>query len=296
MTDISTDYQKFQAITDSATMADDVVLLTAVIVGAETLTLPKAANCTGNNSQKLVINDLTSGAVLSIVAQSGDSIVGVADCGVGDGAVCQSDGYNKWYIIRGSAGVGASVTEAELAFSDITTRNATASLHGLMPKLSGDAADVFRGDGTQAPVTAAEVGLGDVDDTSDVDKPVSTAQQAAIDAEAAQRLGNTANYVRTTTGAQTLLAANAVARSVIILVRIVTTFAAGDGAAPIYDFGETDTVEKFKADLTTGTAGDLLVYGGTLAATKALLVTATAATGATSTGAIEVTALALPQA
>lgn len=36
-------------------------------------------------------------------------------------------------------------------------------------------------------VTKADVGLGNVDNTSDVNKPVSTAQQAAIDAEAATR-------------------------------------------------------------------------------------------------------------
>jgi hypothetical protein len=74
----------------------------------------------------------------------------------------------------------------------------------------------------------------------------------------------------------------------------VTTFAAGDGAAPIFDFGETNSPERFKADLTTGTAGDFLIYGGMLSAFKALIVTATAATGTTSTGAIDVTALVLP--
>lgn len=107
-------------------------------------------------------------------------------------------------------------------------------------------------------------------------------------------LGNTASYIRSTDGAQTLLAAKTFDRHVIILVNIVTSFAAGDGAAPVFDFGETDTPEKYKADLNTGNAGTTLSYGGILLANQALIVTATAATGTTSTGAIDVTALALP--
>ena len=106
--------------------------------------------------------------------------------------------------------------------------------------------------------------------------------------------GNSARYIRTTNGAQTLLAAVPVDRAVVVVINVVTTFAAGDGAAPIFDIGETGTPEKFKADLNTGTAGDTLVFAGQLTAGKALLVTVTAATGTTSTGAIDVTALALP--
>ena len=106
--------------------------------------------------------------------------------------------------------------------------------------------------------------------------------------------GNTASYIRTTNGAQTLLAAKNYDRHVIILVSIVTTFAAGDGAAPVFDFGETDNTQKYKASLNTGSAGTYLTYGGRLSAGKALLVTATAATGTTSAGAVDVTALSLP--
>jgi hypothetical protein len=106
--------------------------------------------------------------------------------------------------------------------------------------------------------------------------------------------GDSANYIRTTDGAQILLPAVPVDRAVLIVVKVSATFAAGDGAAPIFDLGETDAVEKFKADLNTGTAGDVLTYAGVLLADKALLVTATAAIGTTSTGAIDVTALALP--
>lgn len=42
------------------------------------------------------------------------------------------------------------ITEAKFSFTDITTANATASLHGLLPKLSGSSSDCFRGDGSFA--------------------------------------------------------------------------------------------------------------------------------------------------
>lgn len=119
---------------------------------------------------------------------------------------------------------------------------------------------------------------------------------AYVDTEDAQRIGNDAQYIRTTNGTQTLLGGNAVARAIIIHVEVDTTFAAGDGAAPSFDIGETGNTTKFKSGLTTGTAGDKLTFAGFLSANTALLITATAATGATSTGAIHVTALALPEA
>jgi hypothetical protein len=63
-----------------------------------------------------------------------------------------STGTTKLYF-RDSAGVetevgaAGSVTEASLSFTDITTANATASLHGLLPKLSGTATEYLNGSG-----------------------------------------------------------------------------------------------------------------------------------------------------
>jgi hypothetical protein len=42
----------------------------------------------------------------------------------------------------------SAVTEPKLLFVDVTTGNATTGQHGLLPKLSGNVGDVFRGDGT----------------------------------------------------------------------------------------------------------------------------------------------------
>lgn len=53
------------------------------------------------------------------------------------------------------------------------------------------AADYYRGDKTFQPLDKAAVGLGSVDDTADADKPVSTAQAAAINSVATS-IGQTA--------------------------------------------------------------------------------------------------------
>lgn len=58
--------------------------------------------------------------------------------------------------------------------------------------------------GTVSGVTKAHVGLGNVDNTSDANKPVSTAQQTALDAKTARQLTKT-----TITGNYTIVAADA---------------------------------------------------------------------------------------
>lgn len=50
---------------------------------------------------------------------------------------------------------GGTVTDANVTFSDITTGNATSSQHGFLPKLSGNADDVFKGDGTYGRTLAS---------------------------------------------------------------------------------------------------------------------------------------------
>lgn len=62
------------------------------------------------------------------------------------------------------------------------TTNATA-IGGKEPTIAaGSAAQYWRGDKSWQTLDKADVGLGNVDNTSDVNKPVSTAQQAALDA------------------------------------------------------------------------------------------------------------------
>lgn len=51
-----------------------------------------------------------------------------------------------------------SINETKLSFTDITTANATASAHGLLPKLSGNGSDCLRGDGTFSTCPGAGTG------------------------------------------------------------------------------------------------------------------------------------------
>lgn len=54
---------------------------------------------------------------------------------------------STWTFPSGGGTLLTSVTEANLSFTDITTANATSSQHGLLPKLSGNAAEFLNGDG-----------------------------------------------------------------------------------------------------------------------------------------------------
>jgi len=111
-------------------------------------------------------------------------------------------------------------------------------------------------------------------------------------------LGASANYIKTTDGVQTLLAANAAARVVLIVITVTEVFADGDGTQPTFKFGETDTDDKYAATtlLASAALGAVKVLAGTLTANKALLVTAATGTGTTETGAISVMAMVLPAA
>jgi len=111
------------------------------------------------------------------------------------------------------------------------------------------------------------------------------------------KFGEIASYTRATTGVQTLLAASTVTRVVMIHVLVDTVFANGDGAQPTFSFGQTGTAAKFGATslLTGAAAGTKIVLAGELTAGAALIITAVAATGTTSTGAITVTGIAVPE-
>jgi hypothetical protein len=160
--------------------------------------------------------------------------------------------------------------------------------------------------GTQADVGANwGIEQGNVISTADVPDSADNryvteaelASLAGLDADLAERVGNQASYAKTATGAQaSLLGGNPTPRYVLIVVEITETFANGDGAKPSFAIGETGTAGKFKT-INSGTAGDApTLVPGVLSGNAALLVTATAGTGTTETGAIRVTALALPSA
>lgn len=101
------------------------------------------------------------------------------------------------------------------------------------------------------------------------------------------------SVIRTSAGTTTMLPASSVARNVLVMATVDTVFAAGDGAAPIFSLGETGTTTKYINAKNTGSAGDKIMFDGVLTAGKALLLTSTAATGTTSTGAMTITVIAM---
>jgi len=100
------------------------------------------------------------------------------------------------------------------------------------------------------------------------------------------------SFLKTAAGTTVLVPAQSrVDRRVLVMSTVDTTFAAGDGAAPIFSVGQTGATTKFVNAKTTGTAAEKIMFDGVLSAGTALVVTATAATGTTSTGAVTFTAM-----
>lgn len=106
----------------------------------------------------------------------------------------------------------------------------------------------------------------------------------------------TAAYTKVTNGVQTLVRPANIDRIVLVQSNVVTVFANGDGAQPTFTIGETGTAAKFAAaaEFTGAAAGTKKIFAGTLAAGKALIVTAVAGTGTTETGDVTITAIAYP--
>lgn len=103
--------------------------------------------------------------------------------------------------LKNVSNVGATVTEAELVLADNTTADASTDKHGFLPKLSGTDSEFLNGDGNFAAVTKSNVGLENVDNTADADKPVSTATQTALDLK--HNLITPATHIADPTGAAT---------------------------------------------------------------------------------------------
>lgn len=64
----------------------------------------------------------------------------------GDFKIASLSGYLKG--TSGIVGAVSSIPESDISFTDITTGNVSTLKHGYIPKLSGSATDVFKGDGT----------------------------------------------------------------------------------------------------------------------------------------------------
>ena len=111
-----------------------------------------------------------AGVVLSVNGQTGDVVLTTTDLGAADAVHThvQADVTNLVSDLAGKA--ASSHTHAQ---ADVT--NLVSNLAAKAPLAS----PTFTG--TVAGITKSMVGLGSVDNTADADKPVSTAQQTALD-------------------------------------------------------------------------------------------------------------------
>ena len=120
---------------------------------------------------------------------------------------------------------------------------------------------------------------------------------AGIAAVLAGGLGGSVAQAKTANGVTEVVAAHGTKDRAVLVVAVVTeTFADGDGAQPTFQIGEDGTAAKFfdTAAFTDAAAGTVLMTTGTNDATENLRVTAVAASGSTSTGALTVTMIAIP--
>ena len=121
--------------------------------------------------------------------------------------------------------------------------------------------------GETGDVTLEMMGLDLVDNTPDVDKPVSTSQQAALDAKVDQVIGNTRVYVTNGSGAQTSNAWSD-APNADTFARRTTGGQTRVGTAVLSDAATTkaqmDAADATKFDKTGGTisGGTLVQYAG----------------------------------
>lgn len=105
-------------------------------------------------------------------------------------------------------------------------------------------------------VTKAQVGLGNADDTSDADKPVSTAQQTALDGKADFPASNQRVPVRNSIGAQASEAYNPTPIAYSLVQRTSTGTARGATAVANDDLvpkAQMDAADALKMDKTGGT-------------------------------------------
>ena len=114
------------------------------------------------------------------------------------------------------SGLAASKQDTLVSNTNIKTINSTSVLGSgnisVEPVITATtSADYYRGDKTFATLNKAAVGLGNVDNTSDANKPVSTATQTALDAKTAKLITTnrqTASYTLVLSDADKLVEMN----------------------------------------------------------------------------------------
>ena len=153
-------------------------------------------------------------------------------------------------------------------------------------KLDAITSDDFVADGT---ITGAKLANATIPATK-------LADGAGLGALISAGLGASANYDKSTAGAQDLAAASAKARACLCVVIVTEAFADGAGTQPTFTIGDESKADSIMSvnKLTDATLGSVFVFAGQVTAAEKLRVTGVAATD-DGTGAISVTALLLDE-
>ncbi len=175
-----------------------------------------------NLSSAIVNADIASGAAIANSKLANSSLtVGSTSVSLGGTAATiagltltqptVADFTNAAHNHQNAAG-GGQLAEAALALTDITINNASASRHGFLPKLSGNASDVLKGDGTFGAVSG---GVTSVSGTSPIVSSGGTTPAISFDFSVANNF----------TAAQTVTRAPAANTSIDGLILADTTAA-----------------------------------------------------------------------
>ena len=143
------------------------------IVGVEHSTMPASA---------------FSGAAIALKSTEGVDILSTGETGGTKYLREDGDGTSSWQTVAGAAGdmeastydpttVAGDAFDMDNMAEGATTKILTAAERTTIGTVAPHIADTAN----PHAVTKAQVGLGNVDDTADADKPVSTAQQTALD-------------------------------------------------------------------------------------------------------------------
>ena len=125
-----------------------------------------------------------------------------------------------------------TVTNAEFQYIGGLTSDAQTQINSKEPTITATtSADYYRGDKTFATLNKTAVGLGNLDNTSDANKPVSTAQQTALDAKTNKLITTnrqTASYTLVLSDADKLVEMNvATANNLTIPLNSSVAFSTG---------------------------------------------------------------------